>query len=87
MLWVLMVPAAADEVEFCVLCTIRKTPPIDTLCQMQERMIRSPDDSRAVKALPADLQRRIVKNDARWRCRCQGWHHPVCDTVAMSRQR
>lgn len=72
------IPADAQRVRFCFLCEIEDVPALDTLCAMQGRMILSPADSAAVKALPTELQRRIVKNETVWRCKCQKWNSPVC---------
>jgi len=71
-------PAEAGRVRWCLLCEIEAAPAIDTLCTMQERVVRSPVDSAAIKMLPEALRRRIVANETRWRCRCEKWHHPVC---------
>jgi hypothetical protein len=71
-------PAEAQRVRWCLLCEIEETPALDTLCTMQERMIRSPSDATAIKTLPGELQRRLVRNETRWRCRCQKWRNPVC---------
>jgi hypothetical protein len=70
--------AEAQRVRWCLLCEIEEATAIDTLCTLQDRMILSPADSAAVKALPEALQRRIVRNETRWRCKCQKWQHPVC---------
>jgi hypothetical protein len=76
----ILLPSVADaqRVRWCLLCEIEEMPALDTLCTMQDRMLLSPVDAAALKALPGALQRRIVNNEARWRCRCQKWHHPVC---------
>lgn len=71
-------PSLADRVRWCLLCEIQETPAVDTLCTMQGRMIMTPADSAAIKALPVELQRRIVANETRYRCKCQKWQHPVC---------
>jgi hypothetical protein len=76
------IPADAQRVRWCLLCEIEETPAVDTLCQLQGRMILSPADSAAVKALPEALQRRIVANETRYRCKCQKWQHPVCGSPA-----
>jgi hypothetical protein len=74
-------PAEAQRVRWCLLCEIEETPALDTLCTMQERMLLTPADAAAIKTLPRDLQRRVARNETRWRCRCQKWHHPVCDAA------
>jgi hypothetical protein len=71
-------PAEAQRVRWCLLCEIKEQPALDSLCTMQERMLLTPADSAAVKALPDGLARRIARNETRWRCRCQKWQHPVC---------
>lgn len=72
-------PAAeAQRVRFCVLCAIEDAPTLDTLCSLQERVVRSPADAAAVKALPQALQRRLLANDVRWRCKCENWQNPAC---------
>lgn len=74
--------ADAGQVRWCLLCEIEETPALDTLCTMQERMILSPSDSAAIKALSEPLQRRIVRNETRWRCKCQKWQNPICGASA-----
>jgi hypothetical protein len=74
---------AEAKTRVCILfCVDEVAETTDTLCTMQERMIRSSSDSAAVKALPLDLQRRIVANETRYRCKCTGWNNPVCDAPA-----
>lgn len=70
--------AEAQRVRFCVLCEIEETPARDTLCSLQERVVRTPADAAAIKALPDALKRRVVANDVRLRCRCENWRNPVC---------
>jgi hypothetical protein len=78
LLTISVIPADAQRVRWCLFCEIEETPAVDTLCQLQDRIILSPSDSAAVKALPEALQRRIVRNETRFRCKCQKWQNPVC---------
>jgi predicted transcriptional regulator len=73
----------AQRVRWCLFaCEIEEAPAVDTLCTMQDRMITSMEDSKAIKGLPEALQRRIVKNETRYRCKCEKWQNPICGAPA-----
>lgn len=77
MLWA--TASDAQRVRWCLFaCEIEEAPAIDTLCTIQGRMILSPADAAAVKNLPVELQRRVVKNETRYRCKCEAWKNPIC---------
>jgi hypothetical protein len=62
--------------------SLDKVPSTDSFCALQDRTILTPADSAAIKALPDDLKRRIVKNETRYRCICQKWQNPICGAAA-----
>ena len=71
----------AEKVKWCFLCEIQETAPVETFCALYSRQILNSSDSVSVKALPLDLQRRLVKNDTIYRCKCQKWQNPICGSA------
>jgi hypothetical protein len=71
---------AAARVKFCFLFCAVETEPvaIDGFCQSYERVIREPGDAASLRLARVSIQKRTARNDALYRCACQGWTNPIC---------
>lgn len=65
----------------CILICIDDEKPAvaDSLCQAYERVIRAPTDSAEVNKMARGPKSRVARNDALYRCKCEGWKNPICD--------
>lgn len=70
--------ASADRVRFCFLfCAVESPAAVDSFDKAYERVILTPADSAAVKALPRGVRERLTRNEVLYRC-STGWQNPIC---------
>lgn len=71
--------AGTGRIKFCFLfCAVEGEAAADSFCQAYERVIRDPGDSASLQAARLSLQKRTARNDALYRCQCEGWKNPIC---------
>lgn len=73
--------ARADTVKFCFLfCAVeRDASTVDSFCQSYERVLREPGDGASLQLSRLTIQRRTARNEALYRCKCQGWKNRICE--------
>ena len=67
------------------LAKVANTPEVSAFCQNYERVIRSADDSAAIKSLrksAALVAKRAQANDNKYRCQCEHWGNQICKSGA-----
>lgn len=72
-------PARADRVKFCFLfCQIEQETPVDSFCQVYQKVNQGPTDSAEIKKLSRGPKDRLTANEVLYLCKCKGWDHPIC---------
>lgn len=60
-------------------CEAPKPVVVDSYCASYQRVIRQPAEA-AITA-PLSVKQRIAANDVVYRCTCEHWDSPLCQTV------
>lgn len=64
---------------FVYQCEVPKPVPVDSYCTSYQRVFRQKGD--ATISAPLAVKQRIAANDVIYRCTCEHWDSPLCQTV------
>ncbi len=72
-------PARADRVKFCFLfCEIEQDSPVDSFCQVYQKVNQGAADSAEIKKLSRGPKDRLTANEVLYLCKCKAWENPIC---------
>ena len=69
-------------IRLCPFVCIDKEPAvqtIDSFCKAYEKVVRGASDSAALRGVQDTIRRRMARNEALYRCKCEGWTNPICE--------
>lgn len=70
-------------VMFCNPTGEQQATVVNSFCHVYHRVIRSTEEGAALGAAPREVRERIAVNDTLYRCECEHWDNPVCQSQTV----
>lgn len=77
----LATPADAGRIQFCFLFCGVEVDVVDSFCKTYEPVIQGTGEGKIIGRTGPVIRRRIDRNEALYRCKCEKWDDPICDKL------